>query len=194
MNYERFLTYIRGGKVQGSNKIESGCTNKQLPLKKELFTLKRDIRFLNHSTRWDGSVLFLGEPGKHTNYAVRYLIEDDQFIDILKQENNKQLDSNINISSKELQSNISTQVFPNSFYSTLLYLGEYDGYKAYTFTCTQTMFSEIPQQTVTRYLKVILNGINQYNRVRKNILVETFLKVPGIHGYYNFDDLFNLID
>lgn len=192
MNFDRFKTYLEGGRVEGSNKVEIGARNSKLPIKKELFKLNREIKFLKHSSRWDGSVLFLGDKSDNSNYAVRYLIEDDQFIDILKQENNRSLDEIIDLTCEELESGISKVVFNDSWYSDLLYLGEFDNIKAYTFTCNRDFFTGEDSKTSERYLKVILDGILRFDSIDKKDVLNTLLETRGVKGFFTYDDLLKL--
>lgn len=186
MNYKRFLTYIMGGKHPLSSKTEVGCKDRSLPLKRECFKMTKDLTFKNHSSRWDGSVLFLDLSSNNEQFFVRYLIKADQFIDVVKQENNIKIDQSINLSVDDFSNKQDKVIFKDHWYKKLIYLGEHDGHSMYTFSCDDDMLQKESKKTSLMYLKTIFEGLKQYDITDEEIIT-SFRDLDGVRFYKESD-------
>jgi hypothetical protein len=84
---ERFMVYIGGGLFQGSKKIHKGCTDKSPPEKDKPFLVPYELYFGNESVNYGGSgVAFIDADKSGTTFGRAYLITEEQFFEIQKQE------------------------------------------------------------------------------------------------------------
>lgn len=193
MNQERFMKYIIGGKVPNSNHIEQGARDNTPPKKVRVIKIPYQVKFLEHSKRWEGmGVAFLDK--SHSNslsYAVAYLVTIEQFKDIVKQENNRNVLDELNLSRDELLKGTSKSVFTNTWYQDIVYLGEIEGIKSYTFTCSSDRFNNRAVKPSLNYVKTILTGILSQEKDKKAI-VNTFINYKGITNNYSKEELLDI--
>jgi hypothetical protein len=125
-------------------------------------------------------------------YGRMYLITEDQFLDILIQENGIS-PSSLDIDFKLIKKNKQYKLNFNGFYNTILYLGNDEGFPIFTFTNDENNFYSIPfTKPSYEYIKVISNGL-KVNFANENI-IKYFLKIPGICDNYNLDTLKHIIN
>lgn len=164
LNRDRFLCYIKGGKPKGSEKVEVGCRDKTLPPKEATYIMHYPLYFAKASDRWQKQgVAFIGlkRDQKHHTYSRKYLITVEQFMDVVKQENNR---ASLHIDLNEIIKNGSKTLLKDSWYGTVLYLGEEDGYPILTFTAD---WEGVPFTKPSKeYLGMIINGL----RDRKSVV------------------------
>ncbi|WP_240795381.1 hypothetical protein [Aquibacillus halophilus] len=94
LDRDRFLCYIRGGKPKGSEKVEVGCRDKSLPIEEGTYVMRYPLYFAKASARWQKQgVAFIGleKDEKIHTYSRKYLITVEQFMDVVKQENNGEI-------------------------------------------------------------------------------------------------------
>ncbi|MBL0236651.1 MAG: hypothetical protein IPQ02_08600 [Saprospiraceae bacterium] len=118
-----------------------------------------------------------------------YLITNEQFIDVVKQENGKD-DIEIDVDAAISKG---SNVFINNFwYNTIHYLGARRGYPIFTFT--HDIDYEIYNKPDQNYLKIIIEGIKEAfpNYSDTEILIYLFSK-KGIAGKYSKEELLGLI-
>ncbi|WP_232824218.1 MULTISPECIES: hypothetical protein [Paraliobacillus] len=61
LNRDKFLCYIKGGKAEGSSKVEVGCKDKSLPIKEVTYKMNLPLYFAKNSVRWQKQgVAFIG--------------------------------------------------------------------------------------------------------------------------------------
>lgn len=154
MSYDRFMYYIRGGQPTGAKKSYKGCRNQTPPSEKIQHVLPNyELYFGGESKVWGGGICFI-RPSKQSDKAVltrAYLITRDQFTDIWKQENHLAVDSPIQLKLGE-----EDQIVGTGQYRQLLYLGEINGYPAYSFTSPE---AKAPNAPVDAYLRPVISGL-----------------------------------
>jgi hypothetical protein len=192
INKDRFLCYIKGGKPVGSDKVETGCRDTSLPINESLFEIHHPLYFAKESARWGNQgVAFIGLNPVKDNLTVskKYLITRDQFLDIIKQENNGvEFDIHLNDVIEE-----GSKVFRNkAWYGNILYLGESDGYPVFTFTAPWDVTESEFKKPSFQYLSTIITGLKNYF---SNEEIYGYLKdKPGIAALYSEEELFNVIN
>ncbi|MGG3563199.1 hypothetical protein ABES03_16525 [Neobacillus rhizosphaerae] len=192
INNERFLCYIKGGKPVGSDKVETGCRDTSLPLNESLFEIPHPLYFAKESARWGHQgVAFIGLQTEKENVTLskKYLITRDQFLDILKQENNGlEFDIDLNEVIEE-----GSMVFRNkAWYGNILYLGESEGYPVFTFTAPWDITEVKLTKPSIQYLSTIITGLKNYFT---NDEIYRYLKdKPGISTLYSEEELLNVIN
>lgn len=132
LSKDRFLCYIQGGTPNGSTTNERGCRDNTIPIKDEGYVISYPLYFAKFANRWNGGVAFIGrsEVNNTKTFARMYLITEDQFLDVVSQENG---DAAISIDLEEVISNKSLKV-SEGWYGNILYIGEKDGHPIFSFT------------------------------------------------------------
>ncbi|MFD1385302.1 hypothetical protein ACFQ4Z_00700 [Oceanobacillus oncorhynchi subsp. oncorhynchi] len=187
----RFSCYIEGGIPEGSEKEEKGCENTTPPKKVKKAELPYPLYFTKEKSKWGkGGVAFIGhKSNKDTKtYARKYLITDEQFGEVVEQENN--VDAlNINVQDIMNKGYVDLKA---GWYGRVIYLGKEEGAPMFTFTNPDVMgtheFTTPPQS----YLSMISRGLKEIGLAKEEI-VEYFLTKPGIEGKFTKDSLFRYI-
>ncbi|MBM7602952.1 hypothetical protein JOC75_000922 [Metabacillus crassostreae] len=192
INNDRFLCYIKGGKPNGSSKIEEGCRDRSLPIKESIHILKHPLYFAKNSGRWNNQgVAFIGLNQEPTcvSYSKKYLITTEQFMDIVKQENDG-IEFELNLQS--IQERNSYVFNEHSWYGNILYLGSDNDYPIYTFTAPWDINEVEWNKPSHSYLSTIIKGLKKdYSNTD---VFDYFLTKPGIKENYQADELFKLIE
>lgn len=182
---ERFLCYIKGLTFKGNGYKEEGCRDKTLPRAARNIKIKNDLYFAKASPRWSHmGVAFIGESqeGQAQTYARMYLIDQDQFEDVVKQENRMAVTDVLAIDYDRLRREGSQVLFEGRFYGKLLFIGMAEGCPIYTFTCPSQC--EMYRQPSPAYLVSIMTGI--YHNYGQDLvgLFDVFSGLKGIEGHY----------
>jgi hypothetical protein len=93
---ERFVCYIKGGTPKGSAKRNEGCRDKSEPAESRPISINGEIYFAGQSRPWgNGGVAFIRENSEQgSTLGRKYLITEEQFNDVVMQENSKEPDGN----------------------------------------------------------------------------------------------------
>jgi len=191
MNTDRFLCYIKGGKPEGSSKVETGCKDPSLPLDSSTFKMNFPLYFAKEVAKWESKgVAFIGltpDPNCVT-YSKKYLITLEQFKDIVSQENNG-LDIDLNLD--EVMKDRSKIFRANVWYGNILYLGEEEGYPIFTFTAPWDIGDIEWKKPSHPYLKTIIKGLlEDYSNEE---IYRYFQSKQGIKGEFTEEELRSLI-
>lgn len=183
-----FLCYIEGGVRRGSSQREKGCKDTTSPKKNKPIDIPYPLYFAESSSKWNnGGVAFVGlsKSGNDPTVGRMYLITEEQFIDVVKQENGNQ---NISIDFEEVKRN-GSRVFNKSWYGNIVYLGEDEKYPIYTFT----HYKEIKDQTCNapsaEYIQIIAAGLKETRDWAKEKIAAYLIQKPGIKENFNKEDL-----
>ena len=134
--YERFITYIQGGKCKFNDTDYSGCRDKSLPKDSKRVTIPYKMYYGNKSTAWEnGGVSFLDIESTGQTLGRMYLVTREQFQDISRQEGRGK-----------------------NWYNNSIRLGENEGREIITFTNKIKRLYEKPS---AKYIDVIRRGINE---------------------------------
>ncbi|WP_226036604.1 hypothetical protein [Aquibacillus saliphilus] len=192
LSRDRFLCYIKGGKPIGSEKVEVGCRDKSLPIEESTYIMRYPLYFAKASERWQKQgVAFIGlqKDEKFHTYSRKYLITVEQFKDVVKQENNGEV---VEIDFDEVLSN-GYKTIRDSWYGTILYLGEVDGYPMLTFTADWDL--DVPfNKPSEEYLSMIISGLKTSVELENTEIVNYLSSKPGIANNFTNTDLEKLIE
>jgi len=191
INRERFLCYIKGGAPEGSTRVEVGCKDASLPLKESAFTIHYPLYFAMEASGWQNQgVAFLElSPAKDVvTYSKKYLITLEQFLDVVKQENNG---IDVDIDLKEVKEEGSKIFRPRAWYGNILYLGEEEGYPIFTFTAPWDLKHVESKRPSHAYLTTIIKGLKT-DHANEDIFTY-FKNKPGIKGTYSDEELAGII-
>ncbi|MDP4084086.1 MAG: hypothetical protein Q8934_05660 [Bacillota bacterium] len=191
INSHRFLCYIQGGKPEGSSKVETGCKDPSLPLDETNYIIDHPLYFAKDAGRWDfQGVAFIGLDKDETSNTLSkmYLITVEQFLDVVKQENNG-IEFEIDLNEVKIHG---SKIFrEHAWYGNMLYLGEKNEYPIFTFTSPWGIDEIKWKKPSNPYLKTIITGL-QETYTNKEIY-EYFKDKPGIKGEYSDEELAKLI-
>ncbi|NHC41485.1 hypothetical protein G6549_16110 [Bacillus sp. MM2020_1] len=187
INADRFLCYIKGGQPEGSSQVEIGCKDASLPVDESTFTIDRPLYFAKEAARWEAQgVAFIGlhEDKENRTYSKKYLITVEQFLDVIKQENNG-IDFAIDL--KEVKRKGSKVFQRHSWYGNILFLGEEGGFPIYTFTAPWDIIDVEWNKPSHSYLKTIIKGLSK-DYIDDEIFTY-FQNKPGIKDRYTDPEL-----
>ncbi|MBU3130263.1 gamma-glutamylcyclotransferase [Clostridium tagluense] len=153
--YERLISYIKGGKCKFNGVNYEGCRNKSLPKDTRPVTIPYKMYYGNESSPWgSGGISFLDTQSRGQSLGRMYLITEEQFEDISKQEGSDE-----------------------NWYNQSLSLGEYNGVEIVTITNKNTRPSHNPSDN---YLEVVRMGIKETYPEMSDFEVMKYLVECGI--------------
>jgi|SRR5690625_94656 len=165
---DRFLCYIHGETPAGSTRAEVGCQDKTSPKETHIMSIPYSLYFSKERSKWgEGGVAFIDhKPVDNTATIGRmFLITEDQFKDVVAQENNETL---IDIDLKKVIERGSAKV-TNGWYGRMMYLGEKEGAPIFTFTSNTPMSGQKIKIPAKPYIKTIANGLMKMNMSKQDI-------------------------
>lgn len=142
MLMERFMCYINGGQFRHNGRSHRRCADATPPRAKMLYEIPYNMYYGNQSGTWDGKgVSFLETSGNGKAYGVAYLISQEQFEHIYKEENG------------------GSEPGPNSiWYNMKIALGIFDSIPVMTFTnCRVVEKNEASE----KYIDVLAEGLKE---------------------------------
>ncbi|MBZ9623376.1 gamma-glutamylcyclotransferase [Clostridium sp. FP2] len=153
--YERLISYIKGGKCKFNGVSYEGCRNKSLPKDTRPVTIPYKMYYGNESSPWgSGGISFLDTQSRGQSLGRMYLITEEQFEDISKQEGSDE-----------------------NWYNQSLSLGDYNGVEIVTITNKNTRPSHNPSDN---YLEVVRMGIKETYPEMSDFEVMKYLVECGI--------------
>lgn len=134
LNRARFLSYVEGGKVEGSHTTHEGCRDNKLPLDDMPIRFSGRMHFAASSGRWDGGgVAFMDNDTAGHALGRAYLISMQQFDDVVAQENGKK-PGDISVDTKKVFNDGMDEVSTYALYGTMVHIGDYENAPVFTFT------------------------------------------------------------
>jgi hypothetical protein len=186
----RFMCYIAGGKPAGSSKTNAGCRDTTPPLDNKPISLDFELYFAGYAESWRGAPAFIRRGSKTAiTYGRMYLITDEQFNDVVLQENDREVDGVRFVPPFEELAGEDEFVLPgNRLYGHLLRIGQESGCPVITFTTTRyNLPIGAPSEA---YLKIIVSGIKETYPTMTNSEITQYLShADGVHGGVPLDDL-----
>ncbi|QDP42260.1 hypothetical protein FN924_17975 [Radiobacillus deserti] len=188
MNKERFLCYIQGGTPKGATRDNPGCRDQSLPVKEQSYVMKHELFFAKEAGRWQGKGVAFIDPAKneqsHT-YSYMYMITKEQFLDVVAQENSV---SHVDLDIEKVIEK-GNEVFRESWYGNVLYLGEADGVPIFTFTSPNELLEEELNPPSIEYVRTIMHGLKGEVGLTDDEIVSYLLETHGIKGFMSREQL-----
>lgn len=188
----RFMRYIEGGQPDGASSPHPGCRDRTPPKDDQPTKISYPLYFAKQSPRWDDKgVAFIGLKKEETEATLgrMYLITEQQFIDVVSQENDG---ASISMDLQKVKQQ-GSMIFHESWYGNVLYLGEQDGFPIYTFTSCKDIALEAPVAPSPLYLQSIISGLKEVYPVTHEDIVKYLLSKPGIKDSYTKEELDSLL-
>ncbi|HAX06354.1 MAG TPA: histone deacetylase [Acidimicrobiaceae bacterium] len=185
---ERFLRYIEGGRYASNHPHQVGARDNQRPgAKSPLLHGPWSLSFGYSSERWGGGVAFL-DPEIDEAACIRcWNITDQQFMDVAAQENGLQ-PGEIEVDIAEVKE-AGELVIGDTWYSRIVYLGEYLGQPIMTFTSSESIKATAPGKS---YLSVILNGFLEAAPTQIDLHLDRLLRAHGVDFAWTRETLLEL--
>jgi tetratricopeptide (TPR) repeat protein len=184
----RFMRYIEGGQADGASGPHPGCRDKTAPKDDQPIKIPYPLYFAKQSPRWDNKgVAFIGLKKEETAATLgrMYLITEQQFLDVVSQEN-EGVRVSVDLQKAKQQGGM---IFQEGGYGNILYLGEQDGFPIYTFTSSGDIGLEAPVAPSPRYLQYIISGLKEVYPLTNEDIVKYLLSKPGIKESYTRGEL-----
>lgn len=181
---QRFMCYIQGGVPEGRTEPNEGCKDKTPPLDSRSVPLNFELYFAGSSAAWgNGGTAFIRRGGRTAVVLGRmYLITDEQFNDVVLQENAKKVDGSRFVPGFEELARKQKWILPgNPLYGGLLNIGSEGGHPVLTFTTARTNLQV--NAPAENYVKTIASGIKEtYPKMGNSEIVAYLLGAEGIRG------------
>ncbi len=193
---ERFLGYLRGGSPSGVTWHHVGCRDRRDPRADQPVQLNAALYFADIGSKWWGGVAFIDPNGVgRTVLARAYLITEQQFADVLRQENGEhpgktRLDVDIRRAIAEghtyLRAENRQHAAPDLPYSRVIKVGNLDNAPMLTFTSRSSMASRVLQAPSPEYLATIVRGLIQtYSHHTEDRICEYLAAAEGVSLAYD---------
>jgi len=191
LNKARFMCYIVGGKPPGAKKSNPGCADRTPPSDSRPVPLELELYFARYSTSWGGAAAFVRPLADSITHGRMYLITDEQFNDVVRQENDLPVNGQRFVPPFGDLQKINQFVLPgNHWYGLLLNVGNIDGSPMITFTEAEKSPAERPSDA---YLKVIISGLKEtYPAMTPHAICDYLLAAEGIRNNIPAADLVSL--
>jgi hypothetical protein len=177
---DRLMSYISGGKPVGATRTYQGCTDKTPPVDQKPLNIPHELYFAKESKVWNGGGVCFINPERDERVNTlgnMYLITQEQFLEVVQQENNAR--ERIEINFREVLNQKSLAIGENSWYGNMLALGEEDKAPVITFT-NQSVLQDEKNPPNEYYLKTIMKGLIESHQLNTSDLEEYFLSKKGI--------------
>ncbi|MEC5424799.1 hypothetical protein QGM71_15035 [Virgibacillus sp. C22-A2] len=184
---DRFMCYINGDIPHGSETRELGCIDKTAPKRSVLAELPYPLYFAKERSKWGtGGVAFIGHDPIESERTLgrKYLITDEQFSEIVAQEN-KQPGLEIDLQRVIREGSLT---ITEGWYGTIIYLGEEVGFPMFTFTANTPMDEAIFSKPSEAYITTIGRGLTELG-LNEEEVKDYFLHKRGIEGNFTSDTL-----
>jgi hypothetical protein len=186
LDRERFMCYIAGGKPPGRMWSERGCRDKTPPREDRLGRLPYALYFAGYAMTWAGAPAFIDAvAGGVDSLARQYLISEEQFIDVLRQENPR-APEDLDLTQLREAGRIELGA---GAYDLALCPGEEDGRPVFTFTASTPLSEREPAKPAVAYLQTIMRGLRQISNRGAGEISEYLSACPGVAAHYDQNDL-----
>ncbi|PKR85581.1 hypothetical protein [Heyndrickxia camelliae] len=188
---DRFMCYIQGGQPEGSEKVEKGCRDQTPPKADEKIELRYPLYFAKNRSKWGkGGVAFIDHQENPDVKTIgrMYLITNEQFEDVVAQENNEE---NLTIPLEKVIDNGFHNINEN-WYGRIVFLGYKEGAPMFTFTNPVSMNGETFFTPPSSYVKIISKGLEELGMSRNDI-VHYFKQCGGIKDSFTKEQLYRYI-
>lgn len=190
----RFLTYLRGGRPDGSDREQTGARDANDPLDDRPVEFASGIYFSGHSRRWGGAPAFLEHRPADGRGALgrRYLITREQFADVMAQESGREFDSVVLPDLAGLTAG-SLVAVGDGFYDALVGLGMFGGVPCVSFTSPEAPESRQAAPPSAAYLGTIVRGLAESHDLEHHEIATRLVAAPGVAPEWDVESVTALI-
>ena len=182
LSSERFLCYILGGTPPGARRRNPGSRDRTPPLESRPVTLNCELYFAGSIASWGGGgVAFIRQRDQGSGTLGRmYLITEEQFNDVVLQENGKPVDGRrILPPFSQLVSSRHTLLAEAGLYARLVCIDNGPAGAIFTFTTSR---EDLPLNAPSQaYVRVIAAGLREtYPRMTDAEICRYLLLADGV--------------
>ncbi len=190
---ERFLAYLRGGSVTGSNKVEYGARDASDPTTAVPYMLPRQLAFGYRSSRWrGGGVCFVDSSAtsERDAFGRAWMITVEQLEDVWAQENGQYVKGGAGerpdwtLDLDELRANGNVRRKGN--YGRVEVLGHLEGHLVATITCDSPPALNSADLS---YLRVVGAGLVETWGMDRFDAAQYLASCPGNQGVIDVEEL-----
>ena len=196
LSRSRFLTYLQGGRVPGNAVLYRGCRDTAPPADDLPITLPHSLYFAGWSARvWGGtSAAFVTRAAQTPPALARaYLITEEQFLDVVRQENANGLAvDDFEPKARQARRDGHMRLLSTGTYTELLFCGERDGHPMLTFTASGDRVDL--RAPSAAYLRVIGSGLRECHGLSTAEVVAYMLDRPGVEGAWTDAQLTDIFE
>ncbi len=183
---DRFLTYLRGGPVPESDRVQNGARDASDPVDHRPMRLDLPLKFGGDAASWGGGGVCFVDPHREAvadTLGRAWLLTAEQLADVWAQENGETVGPPIDL--VELAQTGSLDL-GRGWYRRLHYVGEVDGSPAATITC-----EELPESNPSgmAYLGVVGRGLIDTWGLSASEAAVYLSTRTGNRGHVNAEDL-----
>lgn len=194
-NRDRFLVYLRGGGIPGTERRQQGARDPRDPMGDAPTSFPSAVRFTGRSLTWGGAPALLEHrPVTRGTGALgrRYLITEEQFSDVMAQESGRPIEPLALPDLTELAPG-ERVVLGEGRYDALVALTPVDGVPCVTFTSPQPPEDRAPAAPSASYLGTILRGLREVHPLTAVDLAERISEAAGIHPEWDRAAILDLL-
>lgn len=176
MSRARFACYLEGGSLPGTTRVYEGARDTRPPADERALWLDGDVYFAHDSTVWGGGVAFLDPDAEGRAAGRAYLIEREQFLDVIDQEMNRPR-SDIPLDLDALVAHGRLRLGPGR-YDTLVMAGSIDSVPVLTFTAPEPVRPLNPPTPA--YLRMLATGLAEAHQWDLATIAHYLAARPGV--------------
>lgn len=191
---ERFQAYLSGGRAPGARRVHAGARDPRPPAADAAVEFASAICFTGRSRTWGGAPCFLEHQLAEGPGALgrRYLITEQQFADVMAQENGRPFDEIVLPSLDDLEPGSMTVVGAGN-YDALVALPPVDGAPVVTFTAPVPPETRTPSAPAAGYLSTLLRGLRETHSIDDRELAERMLRSTGMTPTWTLEEVLALL-
>jgi hypothetical protein len=191
----RFMAYLQGGRIAGNDVEYEGCRDPSPPTGDVAVTVSHPLYFAGWSDRvWGGTsaaFISLTSP-KPPSLARAYRITEEQFLDVVRQENaNGVAVEDFEATTERARRHGHARLLQSGPYSELVYCDEREGEPMLTFTASEER--EGARAPSAAYLRVIGQGLRESHGLDTGDIATYLGDRPGVRPGWTRTQLLQIL-
>lgn len=179
LHRDRFLCYVRGGRLAGAARTYTGCRDPRPPADDRPVLLPGGIYFALESQVWGGGMAFYDPALPGEALARAYLLTDGQFSDVLAQEMRREVGADLDLTPALTTGR---QTVGPGRYETILNIGDLDGHPILTFTSPHGAVEADLNAPSAPYLAMLTAGLHETHAYTPEQSTTYLMSSPGALG------------
>ncbi len=193
---ERFLVYLRGGVIPGTDRRQQGARDARDPRADAAAEFESAVCFSGRSLAWGGAPAFLEHrPATGADRALgrRYLITEEQFSDVVAQESGLPIEPRVLPDLRSIAPGERLSI-GDARYETLVALEPVDGIPCISFTSPDPPEERTPAAPSATYLGTIVRGLREVHPLSGAELAARLVRAQGVHPTWDEAAIEALLD
>ena len=194
---ERFLRYLQGGTVPGTDRHQLGARDPRDPIADAALEFDTALCFAGHSRTWGGAPAFLGHhaaPSDRRALGRRYLITFEQFCDVLAQENGRVVGTDPAALDPTSIEPGGRRIVGDGRYDAIVALAPVDGIPCLTFTSPSPPEDGPTAPPSATYLATIGHGLRAVHPLPVRQLATRLARAHGVSPTWDEASIADLLE